>query len=93
MAVGMVLAVPWHILGDPNSPFPKAASQLWGGEVSWRTALAYDAATGANCWLFSGIPAVVVFNKRFQHQTFLPQVPLEIFGFYHQAIAIGQYSW
>jgi branched-chain amino acid transport system substrate-binding protein len=44
MAVGMVLAVPWHILGDPNSPFPKAASQLWGGEVSWRTALAYDAA-------------------------------------------------
>jgi branched-chain amino acid transport system substrate-binding protein len=43
MAVGMVLAVPWHILGDPNSPFPKAASQLWGGEVSWRTALAYDA--------------------------------------------------
>ena len=42
-AVGMVLAVPWHILGDPQSSFPKAASQLWGGEVNWRTALAYDA--------------------------------------------------
>jgi branched-chain amino acid transport system substrate-binding protein len=40
----MVLAVPWHILGDPQSSFPKAASQLWGGEVNWRTALAYDAA-------------------------------------------------
>ncbi len=44
LAVGMVLAVPWHILGDPQSSFPKAASQLWGGDVNWRTALAYDAA-------------------------------------------------
>ncbi len=43
-AVGMVLAVPWHTLGDPQSPFPKAANQLWGSEVNWRTALAYDAA-------------------------------------------------
>jgi branched-chain amino acid transport system substrate-binding protein len=42
--VGMVLAVPWHILGNPNAQFPKAANQLWGGEVNWRTALAYDAA-------------------------------------------------
>lgn len=42
-AVGMVLAVPWHILGDPQSPFPKAANQLWGGDVNWRTAMAYDA--------------------------------------------------
>jgi branched-chain amino acid transport system substrate-binding protein len=42
-AVGMVLAVPWHILGDPNSTFPQTARQLWGGEVNWRTALTYDA--------------------------------------------------
>lgn len=42
-AVGMVLAVPWHILGDPQSSFPQAATQLWGGDVNWRTALAYDA--------------------------------------------------
>ena len=42
-SVGMVLAVPWHILGNPNSQFRKAASQLWGGDVNWRTALAYDA--------------------------------------------------
>ena len=42
-AVGMVLAVPWHILAHPNSPFPQAATRLWGGDVNWRTALAYDA--------------------------------------------------
>jgi len=42
-AVGMVLAVPWHILGDPQSPFVKAASQRWAGHVNWRTAMAYDA--------------------------------------------------
>lgn len=41
---GMVLAVPWHILGNPNAQFPKTADQLWGGEVNWRTAMAYDAA-------------------------------------------------
>lgn len=42
-AVGMVLAVPWHILGDPQSAFPKTSRQLWGGDVNWRTAMAYDA--------------------------------------------------
>ncbi len=42
-AVGMVLAVPWHILGDPQSPFPASASKLWGADVNWRTAMAYDA--------------------------------------------------
>ncbi|MCA1991641.1 MAG: ABC transporter substrate-binding protein [Coleofasciculus sp. S288] len=43
-AVDMVVAVPWHILGNPQAEFPKAANQLWGGEVNWRTAMAYDAA-------------------------------------------------
>lgn len=42
-AVGMVIAVPWHIAGDPTSKFPQESRQLWGGDVSWRTALAYDA--------------------------------------------------
>jgi branched-chain amino acid transport system substrate-binding protein len=42
--VGMVLAVPWHILTNPQAEFPKIANQLWGGEVNWRTALSYDAA-------------------------------------------------
>ncbi|MGC1396294.1 MAG: ABC transporter substrate-binding protein [Coleofasciculaceae cyanobacterium] len=42
-AVGMVLAIPWHILADPQATFPAAASKLWGGDVNWRTAMAYDA--------------------------------------------------
>ncbi|MEC4896212.1 MAG: ABC transporter substrate-binding protein [Oscillatoria sp. PMC 1051.18] len=42
-AVGMILAVPWHILADPDAEFPQTAGKLWGGEVNWRTALAYDA--------------------------------------------------
>lgn len=40
---GMVVAVPWHVLADPGSKFPGAARQLWGGDVNWRTAMAYDA--------------------------------------------------
>jgi len=40
---GMVLAIPWHILGDPGAEFSQTAQRLWGGEVNWRTAMAYDA--------------------------------------------------
>jgi branched-chain amino acid transport system substrate-binding protein len=43
-AESMVLAIPWHIGANPQAQFPKAATQLWGGEVNWRTAMAYDAA-------------------------------------------------
>lgn len=43
-AENMVLAIPWHIMGNPQAEFPKAANQLWGGEVNWRTVMAYDAA-------------------------------------------------
>lgn len=42
-AVGMVIAAPWHRDGQPNAEFPNAARQLWGGDVSWRTAMSYDA--------------------------------------------------
>ncbi|ACB52360.1 unknown [Crocosphaera subtropica ATCC 51142] len=42
-AVGMVLAIPWHISAHNNDPFVGVAKRLWGGEISWRTALAYDA--------------------------------------------------
>lgn len=42
-ALGMVVAVPWHIEGNTKSDFPQKSRQLWGGDVSWRTALAYDA--------------------------------------------------
>ena len=43
-ATNMVLAIPWHILADPQSNFPQTSKQLWNAEVSWRTALTYDAA-------------------------------------------------
>ncbi|MDZ7993555.1 MAG: ABC transporter substrate-binding protein [Nostoc sp. EfeVER01] len=42
-AAGMIVAVPWHIEGDPKSDFPQKSRQLWGGDVSWRSALSYDA--------------------------------------------------
>lgn len=40
---GMVLATAWHIDVNPDSDFVEKSNNLWGGEVSWRTALAYDA--------------------------------------------------
>lgn len=42
-AVEMVLAVPWHIDGASKSDFTQKSRQLWGGDVSWRSALSYDA--------------------------------------------------
>jgi branched-chain amino acid transport system substrate-binding protein len=39
----MVLAVPWHRDANPDNPFSTEASRLWGGEVSPRTAIVYDA--------------------------------------------------
>jgi branched-chain amino acid transport system substrate-binding protein len=43
-ATGMVVAVPWILLSNPNAPFAQESQQLWGGDVNWRTAMAYDAA-------------------------------------------------
>lgn len=40
---GMVLAVIWHPAAIPGNPFPNRAAKLWGGAVSWRTAMSYDA--------------------------------------------------
>jgi branched-chain amino acid transport system substrate-binding protein len=42
-AVGMVVAVPWHIDGDPKAKFAASSRQFWKADVNWRTALAYDA--------------------------------------------------
>lgn len=42
-AKGLTVAVPWHILSHEQSPFAQESRQLWGGNVSWRTAMAYDA--------------------------------------------------
>ncbi|OKH25968.1 hypothetical protein NIES593_02460 [Hydrococcus rivularis NIES-593] len=41
---GIALVAPWHPDTLPyNAPFRKQARQLWGGEVNWRSAQAYDA--------------------------------------------------
>ncbi|BAZ43245.1 hypothetical protein NIES4102_02450 [Chondrocystis sp. NIES-4102] len=42
-ATSLVLAVPWHILGNKNPEFKDTSRRLWGGDVNWRTAMAYDA--------------------------------------------------
>ncbi|WP_414574704.1 ABC transporter substrate-binding protein [Anabaena sp. CCY 9402-a] len=41
--VGMVVAAPWHIAGNPQAIFPSQSRNLWKGDVSWRTAMSYDA--------------------------------------------------
>jgi branched-chain amino acid transport system substrate-binding protein len=41
--VGTVVAIPWHIDANRDSDFVKKSDKLWGGDISWRTALAYDA--------------------------------------------------
>ena len=42
-AEGMVVAVPWHILANPQAPFAQTSRQLWKADVNWRTAMSYDA--------------------------------------------------
>ncbi|GAB4376130.1 MAG: ABC transporter substrate-binding protein [Elainellaceae cyanobacterium] len=43
-AEGMIVAVPWIISANFRSPFVQNSQRLWGGDVNWRTAMAYDAA-------------------------------------------------
>ena len=42
-AVGLIVATPWHLLAHPQTAFVKTANTLWGGDINWRTAMAYDA--------------------------------------------------
>jgi branched-chain amino acid transport system substrate-binding protein len=41
-ANGMILSVAWHSTAGANS-FTENARSMWGGNVGWRTAMAYDA--------------------------------------------------
>jgi branched-chain amino acid transport system substrate-binding protein len=41
--VGITLAVPWQSQQGNGETFAAAARELWGGDVNWRTAMAYDA--------------------------------------------------
>lgn len=40
---GLVLPAPWHQATFANHPFSQRATRLWGGQVNWRSAMAYDA--------------------------------------------------
>ncbi|NEO55511.1 MAG: ABC transporter substrate-binding protein [Okeania sp. SIO3B5] len=40
----LIITVNWHRLSSPQPSFPQTAEKLWGGDVSNRTALSYDAA-------------------------------------------------
>jgi branched-chain amino acid transport system substrate-binding protein len=42
-ANGLVLVSPWHPNLAPSKLFIAKAKDLWGGPVTWRTAMAYDA--------------------------------------------------
>ncbi|NJR66289.1 MAG: receptor ligand binding family protein, partial [Leptolyngbyaceae cyanobacterium CRU_2_3] len=42
-AQGMIVAVPWHILANPQAPFATSSRSLWRADVNWRTAMTYDA--------------------------------------------------
>ncbi|MGC1307216.1 MAG: ABC transporter substrate-binding protein [Phormidesmis sp.] len=42
-AIGLTVAVPWHILNHGQSAFVENSRQLWGADVNWRTVTAYDA--------------------------------------------------
>ena len=43
-AQGTILAIPWHSDLPQSLDFAKAMRRRWGGDVNWRTAMAYDAA-------------------------------------------------
>ena len=45
LAEDMVLAIPWHIKTNSHTEFVQVARKLWGGDINWRTAMAYDATT------------------------------------------------
>jgi branched-chain amino acid transport system substrate-binding protein len=40
---GLTMPVVWHPQMEKASVFTKQATKLWGGQVNWRTATAYDA--------------------------------------------------
>ncbi len=42
-AKNMIVAVPWHILAPGSQDFAVRSRKIWGGDVNWRTATAYDA--------------------------------------------------
>jgi ABC-type branched-subunit amino acid transport system substrate-binding protein len=40
---GLIIAIPWFRGTSAAEDFAKKSKELWGGDVSWRTATSYDA--------------------------------------------------
>ncbi len=40
---GLILPIQWHLLKNDAPQFAQTGSQLWGGDVNWRSAMGYDA--------------------------------------------------
>lgn len=62
----LILSIPWHILGKNNQAFSQEVQELWKGDVSWRTAMAYDATKV----LWEGLNRQVSLGKIQQIKTF-----------------------
>jgi len=40
---GLIVAIPWFRESSPARPFAERSEQEWGGDISWRTAISFDA--------------------------------------------------
>ena len=78
------MAVPWHIDGAPKLNFPQKSRQLWGGDVSWRSALSYDA-TIALIEALKRNPTRSGVQQALLSSDFSATGASVQFGFYHQA--------
>jgi len=75
----LVIATPWISFNSPNPTFPKEAESLWGGSVSWRTALAYDA-TRVLITALESLPEQQELNKRIAVQNALADENFSSYG-------------
>jgi branched-chain amino acid transport system substrate-binding protein len=69
-AVGMTVAVPWHIDGDPKAKFAISSRQFWKADVNWRTALAYDAVQAFAVAMKTPNPTRETIQKALTNSTF-----------------------
>jgi branched-chain amino acid transport system substrate-binding protein len=69
-AVGMTVAVPWHIDGDPKAKFATSSRQFWKADVNWRTALAYDAVQAFAVAMKTPNPTRETIQKALSNPTF-----------------------
>jgi branched-chain amino acid transport system substrate-binding protein len=69
-AVGMIVAVPWHIDGDPKADFAASSRQFWKADVNWRTALAYDAIHAFAVAMKTPNPTRATIQTALAHPTF-----------------------